>query len=143
MSNDKLRPCPFCGGKVHIGNDSVENFIICEVCDARPYVADKGEVEHLIKMWNTRQAKNRCGNDKCNEINSGIDECIKPLIKALNDCGMETVASCCGHGNRHGNVMLRDGREILIAPDFETARQIDKHFPDIHGAPPQPMNKNK
>ena len=78
---------------------------------------------------------NPCGNDKCNEINSGIDKCIQPLIKALNECGMETVASCCGHGNTLGNVILKDGREIIIAPDFETARKIEGLFPDIHGNP--------
>lgn len=76
---------------------------------------------------------NPCGNDKCNEINAGIDECIKPLIKALNDCGLETIASCCGHGDTNGIIALKDGREIIIAPDFETARRIERDFPDIHG----------
>lgn len=76
---------------------------------------------------------NPCGNNECNKINSGIDECIKPLIKALNDCGMETIASCCGHGYTNGNVILKDGREIIIAPNYRTARIIEKCFPDIHG----------
>jgi len=76
---------------------------------------------------------NLCGNNDCNKINNGIDECIKPLVKSLNDCGIETVASCCGHGNRPGNIALKDGREIIICPDFDTAREIEKHFPDIHG----------
>ncbi len=76
---------------------------------------------------------NPCGNNKCNEINSGVDECIKPLIEAMNKCGMETVASCCGHGYRPGNIVLKDGREIIIVPDFETGRIIDNIFPDIHG----------
>jgi len=79
---------------------------------------------------------NPCGNTKCNEINSGIDECIQPLVKALNDCGMKTMASCCGHGNTNGSVILSDGREIIILPNFETARKIEKYFPDIHGNPP-------
>jgi hypothetical protein len=26
------------------------------------------------------------------------DECMVPLIKALNDAGFRTLASCCGHG---------------------------------------------
>lgn len=43
-----------------------------------------------------------------------IDTCIAPFVKALNMCGLETVASCCGHGKRHGSVVLRDGREIII-----------------------------
>ena len=76
---------------------------------------------------------NPCGNNDCNKINSGIDKCIQPLVKALNDCGIETIASCCGHGNTNGNIALRDGREIIIVTDYETARAIEKHFPDIHG----------
>jgi len=27
-----------------------------------------------------------------------IDSCIAPLVQVLNDYGIETVASCCGHG---------------------------------------------
>lgn len=77
---------------------------------------------------------NPCGNDKCNEINAGIDKCIQPLVKALNDAGLETIASCCGHGFRPTNIALKDGREIIILPDFETARKVDKLFPkDIQG----------
>lgn len=74
-----------------------------------------------------------CGNNDCNSINSGIDKCIAPIIEALNMCGVETVASCCGHGRRPGNIALRDGRELIIAPDFTTAREIDSYFPDIQG----------
>ena len=77
---------------------------------------------------------NMCGNDKCNKINSGIDECIRPIVRALNDCGMETIASCCGHGKTNGNIVLKDGREIIIVPNFKTARMIEAIFPDIHGS---------
>ena len=59
----------------------------------------------------------------------GIDGCIAPLVEALNAAGLTTIASCCGHGFRPGNIMLRDGREIFIAPDYETGRHIDAAFP--------------
>lgn len=42
------------------------------------------------------------------------DPCLAPLIKALNDGGLPTVASCCGHGHRPGDVMLADGRTLLV-----------------------------
>lgn len=74
-----------------------------------------------------------CGNNACNKINSGIDECIKPLIEALNNAGLKTIASCCGHGNTLGTIVLADGREVLIMPDHESARKVVKLFPDIHG----------
>ena len=51
------------------------------------------------------------------------DPCLAPLIRALNDGGIGTVASCCGHNgkgsdrqqtNAPGWVMLRDGRTLFI-----------------------------
>lgn len=51
------------------------------------------------------------------------DPCIEPLIRALNDGGIATVASCCGHNGRGsdgqqtdapGWVMLRDGRTLTV-----------------------------
>jgi len=44
-----------------------------------------------------------------------IDECIHKLIWCLNRNGMETVASCCGHGKQPGRILLKDGREIIIS----------------------------
>lgn len=43
----------------------------------------------------------------------GIDRCIAPLVKALNDGGIETSQSCCGHGKGPGEVMLSDGSVLL------------------------------
>lgn len=65
-----------------------------------------------------------------------IDACIARLVLLLNRHGFETAASCCGHGHRPGNIALHDGRELIIAPDFETGRAIDRLFPlDINGSP--------
>lgn len=60
-----------------------------------------------------------------------IDCCISNIVKALNDVGIETVASCCGHGKQPGNIVFKDGREIIIAPDFETGRKISSIFDPI------------
>ena len=63
-----------------------------------------------------------------------IDKCIYSIVKALNDNGITTIASCCGHENIPGNIMLSDGRELIISPDFETSRFIEKQFKkNIHG----------
>lgn len=43
-----------------------------------------------------------------------VDQCIAPIVKALNDAGIYTVAACCGHGKGEGSVLLRDGRELII-----------------------------
>ncbi len=60
-----------------------------------------------------------------------VDPCIATIVQALNDADIETVASCCGHGKRPGNIILGDGRELIIAQNYETGRLIDKAFPAI------------
>jgi hypothetical protein len=44
----------------------------------------------------------------------GIDKCIAPIIKALNDSGIYTSSSCCGHGKDDGIITLHDGRTLII-----------------------------
>ena len=43
-----------------------------------------------------------------------VDECIAPLVQMLNDYGVETTASCCGHGKAKGRIDLVDGQIIWI-----------------------------
>lgn len=59
----------------------------------------------------------------------GVDPCIANLVDALNRSSIPTVASCCGHGHRPGNIALADGRELLIAANYEQAREVDAAFP--------------
>ncbi len=63
-----------------------------------------------------------------------VDRCIAPLIVLLLDNGFNPIASCCGHGMRPGKIALKDGRELIIARNYEEAREIDRLFPlDING----------
>jgi hypothetical protein len=57
------------------------------------------------------------------------DPCLAPMVKALNDGGLRTVASCCGHGRRPGRISLVDGRDIHIMPDFESAQALSALMP--------------
>ncbi len=43
-----------------------------------------------------------------------VDWCIHHIVAALNAGGIETVASCCGHGTRPGRIDLQDGRTLTI-----------------------------
>ena len=43
-----------------------------------------------------------------------IDFCIHQIVAALNAGGIRTIASCCGHGKMKGNIILDDGRILLI-----------------------------
>ena len=43
-----------------------------------------------------------------------IDRCIAPLVQVLNNAGIYTANSCCGHGKGDGSIILHDGRELVI-----------------------------
>lgn len=43
-----------------------------------------------------------------------IDRCIFAIVAALNEAGILTAASCCGHGKGPGSIVLQDGRELVI-----------------------------
>lgn len=45
-----------------------------------------------------------------------IDACIAPIVRALNEAGIRTDDSCCGHGEVEGYISLHDGRVIRIEP---------------------------
>lgn len=66
---------------------------------------------------------------------AAVDVCIAPLVQALNAGGIATIASCCGHGRRPGNIALRDGREFIIAHDWEDARWIEMAIERASGTP--------
>lgn len=43
-----------------------------------------------------------------------IDACIAPIVKALNDAGITTSQSCCGHEKGNGRIDLADGRVLVV-----------------------------
>lgn len=55
------------------------------------------------------------------------DPCLAPLVKALNDGGISTVASCCGHGTHVGSVALSDGRWIVVMTAEDWANFDNRH----------------
>lgn len=63
------------------------------------------------------------------------DPCIAPIVRALNEGGIPTAASCCGHGNRTGRISLVSGRDLFLVA-FDTAQAVDaRSLVDIHGEP--------
>lgn len=61
---------------------------------------------------------------KANGQMRDVDFCIAPIVKALNESGITTIASCCGHDKPLGDIILADGRELIIAPRYEAARDM-------------------
>lgn len=66
------------------------------------------------------------GCDKAGVPTVWCDPEIADLVTALNLGDIPTIASCSGHGERNGNIALRDGRELIIANDYEDARRIER-----------------
>lgn len=62
----------------------------------------------------------------------GVDPCIASLVQAFNDAGIQTIASCCGHGHQPASIVLEDFREIRVCT-FDQARAFDRLFPNIVG----------
>ena len=43
-----------------------------------------------------------------------VDYCIHRLVAVLNASGIDTVASCCGHGKMPGRIDLQGGSVLTI-----------------------------
>lgn len=52
------------------------------------------------------------------------DPCIAPLVRALNDGGVPTVASCCGHRRRPGRITLRGGVDLWVDAGGQVERSL-------------------
>jgi hypothetical protein len=51
-----------------------------------------------------------------------IDRCIAPLVRALQEGGVDMRGSCCGHGRGEGHIDLQDGRLLrILEPDKAAA----------------------
>ena len=70
---------------------------------------------------------------KSRRMEACVDSCIAPLVKALNDAGIRTLASCCGHGNIPGTIILEDENWLIIADPKTAQTWFEKNDTDIHG----------
>lgn len=61
------------------------------------------------------------------------DPCLESLVRALNDGGMRTVASCCGHGEHPGSVVLQDERVLMILPNVDSLMPLGAGVPELKG----------
>jgi hypothetical protein len=70
---------------------------------------DRESVEVLVKI----PADLSCdGREKWKHV--GIDRCIAPIVRALQQGGIDMRSSCCGHGRWSGAIVLQDGRTIVV-----------------------------
>lgn len=52
-----------------------------------------------------------------------VDRCIAGIVQALNSAGIRTLGSCCGHGKSSGEILLEDGRRIIVEESQSGAMQ--------------------
>jgi len=52
-----------------------------------------------------------------------VDSCIADIVCALQKSGIDMRGSCCGHFVQEGDIMLQDGRTLLI---------LDKETSDVY-----------
>lgn len=45
-----------------------------------------------------------------------VDECIARLVQALNDYGIETIASCCGRGKTAKSSIKIKAQNVRLIP---------------------------
>lgn len=79
----------------------------CDYCD----------VPHTDKTYKN-QARMPINGRVC-----AIDFCIHQIVAALNAGGIQTEASCCGHGTMKGCITLADGRSLIIIPTPESIEE--------------------
>ena len=53
-----------------------------------------------------------------------IDYCIHRIVAALNAGGVNTLASCCGHGRMKGLISLEDGRDLVIQSRTDSLEEL-------------------
>lgn len=43
-----------------------------------------------------------------------VDRCLAPVVEALQAGGVDMLGSCCGHGHSPGEILLADGRSLIV-----------------------------
>ena len=98
------------------GSTAYESERACAFCGEKP------EIMKVVIPANLSYT----GTDRLKDVQ--IDYCIAPLVKALNQGNIPTVASCCGHGRISGVISLQDGRELVIM----SIEEREKYFTETY-----------
>ncbi|MYD93352.1 MAG: hypothetical protein F4Y02_06610 [Chloroflexi bacterium] len=90
----------------------------CKFCDGEPGSPETYEGQVCLPIR---------GRVQC------IDHCIHHIVAALNAANVVTTGSCCGHGKMPGNILLEDGRALIILPEIPADMEAWSKIP---GFPP-------
>ena len=62
-----------------------------------------------------------------------VDACIAPLVQMLNDYGVQTIASCCGHGKTEESRILLSAKSLKLLPLDDGSFRAHLVFPFKEG----------
>jgi len=91
-----------------------------------------------------------CGKRRSDTVKTGdgkirrIDECMAFCIHVLNENGIETLGSCCGHGKYKPSVIIRHNGSIMeLISGVKIDRESGFYAKDSEGlfAVPECLNK--
>jgi len=60
-----------------------------------------------------------------------IDKCIAPIVRALNEGGILTAMSCCGHGEGDGFILIYHQNKYRLLIVLEEGERSLKHFDQV------------
>lgn len=75
--------------------------------------------------------------DERDEPTVWCDPCIEPLVSALNQGGIKTVASCCGHGTHPTIVIDSQDRWLLLVPRKQADEILELLYPPHRAGSPE------
>jgi hypothetical protein len=54
-----------------------------------------------------------------------VDKCIKEVVENLNEQGLKTVASCCGHGVQNPTISIEELKTVIPMCELNHQNQED------------------
>ena len=84
----------------------------------------------MMCKWGTDRDVNLCVPTPIQKRSTvKVDACIAPLVQMLNSYGVQTTASCCGHGKISHSRILLDARSLEILPLEDGSLRVHLIFP--------------
>ena len=85
MSDQELKPCPFCGGEARRRGDEYSEAVICDICRASS--GWQGNFDNARRIWNTRTP-----DPRLEELAGALEEIARCLSHGLQDCRASIIA---------------------------------------------------
>lgn len=56
-----------------------------------------------------------------------VDKCIAHIVRALSEAGIKMTSSCCGHGEKDGQIMLDEGLLLTVIKVDDFRSYVDSN----------------